>query len=97
LFKLAQGEFVSPEKLEGLFSSSDIVDQVYVHGDREQSLLIAVIKPNLDRLKDFLAKNKLEGLAPTWDSSDEVKKAVLKTICEIGLNAKVTLNSLFIL
>lgn len=36
IFKLAQGEYIAPEKIENIYIRSDPVAQVYVHGDSLQ-------------------------------------------------------------
>lgn len=36
IFKLAQGEYIAPEKIENLYTRSDAVAQIYVHGDSLQ-------------------------------------------------------------
>lgn len=36
IFKLAQGEYIAPEKIENVYTRSDAVVQVYVHGDSLQ-------------------------------------------------------------
>lgn len=52
IFKLAQGEYISPEKIENIYIRSEPVAQLYVHGDSLQvinkhcSPLLAVIKQN---------------------------------------------------
>ncbi|KAJ1845436.1 medium-chain fatty acid-CoA ligase faa2 [Coemansia sp. RSA 2706] len=52
MFKLAQGEYVTPERIETIFTNSALIDQVYVHGDSLQSALVAVVVPN----EEFLAR-----------------------------------------
>lgn len=36
IFKLAQGEYISPEKIENIYIRSEPVAQLYVHGDSLQ-------------------------------------------------------------
>jgi long-chain acyl-CoA synthetase len=48
--KLAQGEYVALEKIENMYIASNVVGQIYVHGDSLQSYLIAVVVPDLVHL-----------------------------------------------
>ena len=43
-FKLAQGEYVTPEKIEGLYLSKfPYIAQLFVHGDSKESFLVGVV------------------------------------------------------
>ncbi|KAL6452789.1 FAA2 Long-chain-fatty-acid--CoA ligase 2 [Candida maltosa Xu316] len=43
-FKLAQGEYVTPEKIEGLYLSKfPYLAQLYVHGDSKESFLVGIV------------------------------------------------------
>lgn len=46
LFKLSQGEYVSPEKLEGIYSQCLSVSQIFVTGFSTESEPVAIIVPN---------------------------------------------------
>jgi long-chain acyl-CoA synthetase len=48
IFKLAQGEYVAPEKLENTFVKSGFVAQIYVHGDSLQSELVGIVVPDAE-------------------------------------------------
>ena len=42
-FKLAQGQFVSPEHLQNIYVQSPFVDQIYIHGDLLADSVYAVV------------------------------------------------------
>lgn len=46
IFKLAQGEYVAPEKIENIYVRAKGVAEVFVFGDSLQSFLVGIIVPN---------------------------------------------------
>ena len=57
VFKLAQGEYISPERIEGnIISSCDYIAQIYVHGDSLQSFLVAIIGVQPDFFASFASR-----------------------------------------
>jgi fatty acid CoA ligase FadD9 len=48
IFKLAQGEFVSPESLENAYIESPLINQIYVYGNTSRSYVVAVVVPKED-------------------------------------------------
>ncbi|KAJ3189101.1 Long-chain-fatty-acid--CoA ligase 5 [Gaertneriomyces sp. JEL0708] len=46
IFKLAQGEYIAPEKIENSYVKSGFVAQIYVHGDSLQSELVGIVVPD---------------------------------------------------
>uniref|UniRef100_A0A8C5FTN7 Arachidonate--CoA ligase n=1 Tax=Gadus morhua TaxID=8049 RepID=A0A8C5FTN7_GADMO len=62
IFKLAQGEYIAPEKIENVYVRSDALAQVFVHGDSLQACLVAVVVPDPDFLCGWVKKSLgLEG------------------------------------
>ncbi|RIB24024.1 hypothetical protein C2G38_2242282 [Gigaspora rosea] len=45
IFKLVQGEYVAPEKIENIYLQESLISQIFVHGDPNQRFLIAIIVP----------------------------------------------------
>lgn len=59
IFKLAQGEYVAPERLEGIFAKDPAVQQIFIHGNSNESTLVAVIVPDPDKY-EAMGKDKKE-------------------------------------
>ncbi|KAG0747140.1 hypothetical protein G6F62_001412 [Rhizopus arrhizus] len=55
IFKLAQGEYIAPEKIENVYSKDPLIGQIYLHGDSLQSSLVAIIVPDADALNALIA------------------------------------------
>ena len=51
IFKLAQGEYIAPEKLENVYITSPYVAQIYVHGESTEAWLMAVMIPDMGEVK----------------------------------------------
>jgi long-chain acyl-CoA synthetase len=60
IFKLAQGEYVAPEKLENIYVQCSLIAQIFVHGDSVQSYLVAVIVPDPEVLQKWIQTNAEE-------------------------------------
>ncbi|KXZ48126.1 hypothetical protein GPECTOR_30g222 [Gonium pectorale] len=46
MFKLSQGEYISPERLEGLYGEAPVVEQIWVYGNSLKRSLVAVVVPS---------------------------------------------------
>ena len=57
IFKLSQGEYVAPEKIESVFSTSQFVLQSFVYGDSFQNHLVAIIVPNPETVSEWAARH----------------------------------------
>ncbi|EGR34187.1 hypothetical protein IMG5_021020 [Ichthyophthirius multifiliis] len=53
IFKLSQGEYIAPEKIENVYLRAQGVEECFVYGDSLQSVLIAIVHPTLEYLKQL--------------------------------------------
>ncbi|EGR28828.1 hypothetical protein IMG5_168640 [Ichthyophthirius multifiliis] len=51
IFKLSQGEYVAPEKVENIYQRARGVAEIFVYGDSLQNYCVAIIVPNPDEIK----------------------------------------------
>ena len=61
IFKLSQGEYLAPEKIEGVYIQCPLVAQVMVHGNSLKSSAIALIVPEEEQVKLWAKKTGLDG------------------------------------
>ncbi|PRP81795.1 putative fatty-acid-CoA ligase FadD9 (fatty-acid-CoA synthetase) (fatty-acid-CoA synthase) [Planoprotostelium fungivorum] len=91
LFKLSQGVYIAPEKLEGIFLSCPVVDQVMitcadVTKFPEQNAPIAIVVPN-PRILSTVCQNlprNFDGNLKELCASEEVRKMVREELREKG-------------
>eukprot|EP00178_Gracilaria_changii_P027871 TRINITY_DN925_c0_g1_i1.p1 TRINITY_DN925_c0_g1~~TRINITY_DN925_c0_g1_i1.p1 ORF type:complete len:664 (-),score=113.75 TRINITY_DN925_c0_g1_i1:3886-5877(-) len=62
LFKLSQGEYVSPENLEQEYAKAKLVGQVWVYGNSLHSSLLGVVVPDVVAAKEWGEKHSLKTL-----------------------------------
>ena len=53
IFKLSQGEYIAPEKLENIYSQIPEISQIFVYGDSLQHFLVAILVPDLHHLQSY--------------------------------------------
>ncbi|XP_029934351.1 long-chain-fatty-acid--CoA ligase 5 [Myripristis murdjan] len=87
IFKLAQGEYIAPEKIENVYVRSEPVAQVFVHGDSLQSCLVGIVVPDPEVLPSFAQKLGIRGSLEELCKNMEIKKAILSDMTKLGREA----------
>ncbi|KFV18073.1 Long-chain-fatty-acid--CoA ligase 5 [Tauraco erythrolophus] len=87
IFKLAQGEYIAPEKIENVYIRSAPVAQVFVHGESLRSFLIGIVVPDPETLPEFAAKLGIKGSYEDVCKNPAVKKAILEDMVRLGKEA----------
>ncbi|XP_077447793.1 long-chain-fatty-acid--CoA ligase 6 [Stigmatopora argus] len=84
IFKLAQGEYISPEKIENIYIRSEPVAQLYVHGDSLQSCLVGIVVPDPEVMPSWAKKKGILGTYKDLCKNTELKKAILEDLVRLG-------------
>lgn len=87
LFKLSQGEYVSPEALEQEYAKARLVGQIFVYGNSLQSTLVAVVVPDVGEAKAWGISHGLESLEAVAESK-EFTGAILEQLEELRVKYK---------
>jgi long-chain acyl-CoA synthetase len=74
IFKLSQGEYIAPEKIENIYLRCPLAAEVFLYGDSLQSYNVAIVVPNKDILMK-VAHDK--GIKKSFEELCE-DKAVMK-------------------
>ncbi|KAG1949243.1 long-chain-fatty-acid--CoA ligase 1 isoform a [Pimephales promelas] len=87
IFKLSQGEYIAPEKIENVYTRCVPVLQVFVHGDSLQSYLVGVVVPDPEVFVDWAKERGIVGSYEELCQNPDVKKAVLEDMAAVGKEA----------
>ncbi|KAJ5105117.1 hypothetical protein NUU61_002464 [Penicillium alfredii] len=97
VLKLAQGEYISPERLEGvLLSELGYLAQAYVHGDSVQTFLVGIFGVQPDTFAPFASKvlgqkidaTDLEAIK-TALGDDKIRRTVLRDLERVAKKHKL--------
>jgi len=87
IFKLSQGEYIVPEKIENIYIRSQYVHQVFVYGESLKSCIIAIVVPDVDVVKSWAFENNIEGTFSVLCAHPEVKKLIMDDMIMWGKDA----------
>ncbi|KAF5866528.1 hypothetical protein ETB97_011413 [Aspergillus alliaceus] len=97
ILKLAQGEYISPERLEGIYlSEPGYITQGYIHGDSDQTFLVGIFGIQPDLFAPFASKVLGRTIAPTDIdkmksilNDDNIRRAVLRDLERVAKKHKM--------
>ncbi|XP_012252895.2 long-chain-fatty-acid--CoA ligase 5 isoform X3 [Athalia rosae] len=84
IFKLSQGEYIVPEKIENIYIRSQYVHQVFVHGESLKSCVVAIVIPDVDVVKCWASENRIPGTLSVLCANPEVKRLILDDMIAWG-------------
>lgn len=93
IFKLSQGEYIAPEKIENILINSRYVTQIFVYGESLKSVLVAIVVPDLQYITTSL-NPKFKSLdlqhllkKSTSNNFASLKSVILEDLQRIGRRA----------
>ncbi|GLC43806.1 hypothetical protein PLESTB_000909900 [Pleodorina starrii] len=89
IFKLAQGEYIAPEKIENAYGRSPMVLQAFVYGDSLRSQLVAIVVPDPEVLLPWAKDRGIEGSLEQLCENPHVVDAVLRSMQEQAREAQL--------
>uniref|UniRef100_A0A663F377 Arachidonate--CoA ligase n=1 Tax=Aquila chrysaetos chrysaetos TaxID=223781 RepID=A0A663F377_AQUCH len=84
IFKLAQGEYIAPEKIENIYIRSDPVAQIYVHGDSLQAFLVGIVVPDSEVMPGWAKKRGFDGTYTELCKNKELQQAIMEDMVRLG-------------
>jgi long-chain acyl-CoA synthetase len=89
IFKLSQGEYIAPEKLENIFVLSPYIAQSMVYGDSLKSCVVAVVIPDDVRMEEWKTAHKKESIAAVIEDPD-FKKEIMEDLARLAKENKLS-------
>mmetsp|Transcript_16150 Transcript_16150/g.34928 ORF Transcript_16150/g.34928 Transcript_16150/m.34928 type:complete len:681 (+) Transcript_16150:140-2182(+) len=89
IFKLQQGEYVAPEKIENINAQSSFVAQNFVYGDSLQRELVSVVVVDPDSVAAWAKKAGKKGDVKELCQDEDLKQTVLKDLKAIAAKEKL--------
>ena len=83
IFKLQQGEYVAPEKIENKLEECKYVEQIFVYGDSLQNYLVGILVPKRDPVIEFLKNKGIEASKDNYKDYFDDKDLINDIIKEI--------------
>lgn len=84
IFKLSQGEYVAPEKVERVLSNCPLLSQVWVYGDSLQDYCLAFVVPDEMALPKWAAAVGLQGDFASLCKEKRLVEAIAKQFQDLG-------------
>ena len=92
IFKLSQGEYVAPEKIENVYIQSNYIAQCFIYGDSFKNYCVAIIVPEMDKMREWATQAGIDVQAIFDEQNADFKALIMTEIEEFSRLRK--LNSL---
>ncbi|CAH8666134.1 unnamed protein product [Schistosoma margrebowiei] len=94
IFKLAQGEYIAPEKIEMAYQTCKLTSQVFVDGNSQKNYPVAIVVPDFTELRSALSNSKVLQHHKTLLDSELCRNETVNKFVLEEMNAIATLKLL---
>ncbi len=85
IFKLSQGEYIIPAKLESVYAKSTFIQQIMIYGNSSMNNIIAIICPEKKHCAEAM-NISVEELSKN-EENEELKKLIINDLLKLALQA----------
>jgi len=90
IFKLAQGEYVAPEKIENILTRVPYIAQAFIHGESLMSSLVAIFVPDFEVLVPWAKQNNIQDLShESLCQNEQVRSLISREVKEMAGASKL--------
>jgi long-chain acyl-CoA synthetase len=89
IFKLAQGEYVAVEKVEGCYKKDHFVEQIWVYGNSFKSFLVAIVIPKETKVEEWAKHHHKKGTYSELCNEPQLKQAIQESLNATAKDAKL--------
>ncbi|XP_041485276.1 long-chain-fatty-acid--CoA ligase 1-like [Lytechinus variegatus] len=84
IYKLAQGEYVAPEKIETVITRSGLIAQAFVYGESLKSSNVAIIVPDEDQIQKYADANHISGSIEDLCKNQKIRDAIRTELSNVS-------------
>ena len=88
MFKLQQGEYVAPEKIENKLAKCKYIEQIFVHGNSLKNYLVCIVHPKSDDIINYLKSKGIDEVNhdnyKNYFDDEDLKKEIIKEMDSFG-------------
>ena len=88
IFKLQQGEYISPEKIENIYEKCKYIEQIFIYGNPQKNYLVCIIHPNYNDIIKYFTNKGINDIDKTnWKDhfqDNDLKEEIIKEIDDFG-------------
>ena len=88
IFKLQQGEYISPEKVEAIYENCKYIEQIFVYGNSLKNYLVCVVHPKIDDIVNYFQTKGINNVdknnCKDYFDNEDLKTEIIKEMDTFG-------------